>query len=105
MQGPASFTSRACALSVDGPAPGAAAAVAQGVVEEVSERLLEPQRVGSHHQPARSAREDLATGLARALGKALSQPLEALADVERLAADRQAAAIRSGERQQILCQQ
>ena len=66
-----------------------ALAVAQRVVDQVAERLAEPQLVGlAARRPVRRLDADRAPALGGAVGEARAHPLEQLARLERLAGAR-----------------
>jgi hypothetical protein len=79
-----------------------AAAVAKRVLDQVAERLLDPQPVELGPKTARRGDDDLATALAGAILESLPHPLQQHAQLDRLAGDREPALVRSRDHQQVL---
>ena len=71
--------------------------MAKGVVDEVAERLLEPQAVALN-----AASRPASTAILAAQGKASRDRLEQLVRVDRLALKRQVALLRAREQQQVV---
>ena len=78
-----------------------AGAVAQRVVDQVAERLAQPQRVGADRHVA-VLDEDRAAGAVGAVGEAVADALEQRPHAQRLAPHRQLALLRPGEDEQVL---
>ena len=70
--------------------------MADRVVEQVAERLLEPERVGVEDQAVGAA----STAASRRV--AVADPLEQLAGAQLLRADRQLALVAAGDHEQVL---
>ena len=79
-----------------------ARAVAQRVVDEVAERLREPQLVGVEDQPRLGVHAQRPPVLGRAGGEARADALEQLGGVERLGAHGERAVAAARQHQQVL---
>ena len=78
--------------------------MAEGVLDQVSERLLDPQRIELGGRVGGSVNPDLPSGLLSAPDEPLTDPLEQRPELHPLASDRQAPLIRSCDHEQVLGQ-
>jgi len=82
--------------------PHGSSAVAQGVLDEVAERLLEPPPVGEHLGPRRNNDLDLSTRIVSAAAEAGRNRVEQLSDHNARSAKRQRPGVDASEEQKVV---